>query len=410
MSNLDASVRLLVTSKATFEYPGPTFWAEDYRFFKTCTRTRTGFSNPKYRSKILAGENATTPLSGVFDSIDPLNSGTFILHEYWVATGKLIQRIQSTGFRPGSVEFGSTATSATTADNLALKYLYKAIGERRSSFQGGIFLAELGESLRMITSPAKALREGLNSYFRDVRKYARGSKKAKRKVLADTWLEYSFGWAPLVSDIKQGVDAYVKHTERILTNRITRRGSEGSIEFLNIEQPGWNFSSVPTFVSRSCRRTVSVQYIVGLRFAGQGCSPDVKVFERAGLTLSQFVPTLWEVIPWSFLADYFTNIGDIINAGATNTSDVIWASKTVRSESVFTGTERPDDRSNYNDGGSARLITGVPSHFVSKRKVVTRSVPVLGLPSFQVSLPGNPIQWINMAALGASARKLSRSF
>jgi len=408
MSDINRSIRLTIPSEATFESPG-SFWVESYRSIKTCVRTRTGYSNPKYQSQISAGENATTLLTGVFQSIEKLENGDFILHDFWASDGSLMQRIHATGFKPGFVEYGSASTSSTTADNMALKYLYRAIGDRRTSFQGGIFLAELGESLRMITSPAKALREGLNSYFRDVRKYARGSKKAKRKVLADTWLEYSFGWAPLVGDIKQGVDAYIKHKEKVLTNRLTRRGSESSVEFLNVDQPGSNFAGVPTRYSRSVARTVSVQYIVGLRFAGDGKSPDVGVFERAGLTLSQFVPTLWEVCPWSFLADYFTNIGDIINAGATNTSDVIWACKTVRSESIFTGSESPDSSVSFNNGSTARIVTGSPCTFVSKHVVVTRSIPVLSLPRFEVSVPGNPTQWINMAALGASARKLSRS-
>lgn len=409
MANIDRPIRLVIPAYLDAETLH-SFNSQNLQFIRILSRQRTGFSNPQWKVQVKAGANATTQLSGVFDSIEQLESGSFILHDYWASDGEMVQRYKFTGLRPNSVTFAGTSSSSVTADNLALKLLYRRIQDRRTSFQGGVFLGEIGESLRMLTSPAKALREGLNSYLSSVRKNARGSRKAKRAVIADTWLEYSFGWLPLVYDIKEAADAYIKHKEKLLTNRLTSRGSESSSVVDYVDVPGAEAGNVPLRTSRKTVSTVSVQYIVGLRFAGSGASPDVTAFERAGLTLSQFVPTLWELIPYSFLVDYFTNIGDIINAGATNTSDVIWVCKTVRSESVVTQTDTPDYSQSNDSPAIRRTITGTPSLYVAKRKAIQRTVPVLGYPRFEVSFPGRPTQWMNMAALGVSARRLSSSF
>lgn len=372
------------------------------------TYSRVGSNDPKFRDKIRKGLNATGNLTVTSESADLLQPCDLHKRRSFTQSGTLIEQYDNTGIFP-LLLFADHMSSSVAADNQALKFLHKAIGDRRTSFQGGIFLAELRESLRMITSPAKALRNGLNDFMTLSSKRARGSRANKNKVLAETWLEHQFGWLPLVSDIHEGVKAYVKHTEKVLTNRLTRRGSEKLVTIQKYNQSGNNFMSIPIIETRIASLECSVQYVVGMRFAGQGSSPDVSIFERAGLTLNQFLPTVWEAIPWSFLADYFTNIGDIISAGATNTSDVLWCCRTERKISRLSSTIYPDPAANSKDATVTNVCTGSPGAWVTvKKSIVRTSVPVPS-PRFRVEIPGGPIKWINMAALAASSRALSRS-
>jgi len=375
----------------------------------TFESTKSGGGQARWRELIQRGENATTAFTGTVSSLGETKSGSFKLVEVWSATGALQQEIVAVGVPP-NIELGGTQSNAPTADNLALKYLYRAIGDQRTSFQGGVFLGEMRESLRMIMSPAKALRQGFNDYLSTAKKRGRtGSRKSKTKMLAETWLEYSFGWVPLASDIVGAAEAYVKHKEKILTNRITRLGNEESTTFHQVNAPGSNFGGVPTVVDKVSTTKTSVMYRVGIRYAGSGASPSISTLERFGLVTSQFVPTLWELLPYSFLVDYFTNIGDIIAAGATNTSDVIWVNKTIRSVNSLRQYIRPDVQASFDNGVTRRTISGTPGSYDTSKKTVIRSIPVLGFPSFSVSIPGRPTQWLNMAALAAGARNVSRS-
>jgi hypothetical protein len=374
---------------------------------KNFTFERTGSSNPKYKEQISRGQNATGNLHVRAENLDELVRASLTMRRFWTSTGALIEAFYAKGVHK-PLEFKEHMSSSTAADNQALKYLFRAIQDRRTSFQGGVFLGEAREALRMLTSPAKALREGLNKYLVNVKTNTRGSKANRAKVLSDTWLEFQYGWQPLVSDIKQGVEAYIKHTEKLLTNRLTRRGEERETEFLQVNQPGDNFGGVPIILTSIVYRKVSVQYIVGLRFQGSGASPDPSVFERAGLTLSQFIPTVWNLIPYSFLVDYFTNIGDILEAGATNTSDVIWVCKTVRQETKYFRLAQADPASNTSNSGVTVTCDGQPGMWITVAKDIVRSSPPLSRPKFEVSIPASPTKWINMAALAISSSAVSR--
>lgn len=371
--------------------------------------SRNGGSNVRWKEKIRRGENATTDFDGTLQTITDDKSGSFMLRDTWSTTGQLMQQIVASG-QPPTPETGGTQTSAPTADNLALRLILKAIRDQRSSFQGGVFLGELRETLTMLASPAKALRNGLNSYLSTAVKRARkGKLKTKQRILAETWLEYSFGWSPLLNDIKEASQAYLKHTERILTNRLTRVGKENSHTKLQTNAPGSNFHQVPIRITRESMTETMVIYRCGLRIAGQGASPEISVLERAGLTFRDFIPTVWELIPGSFLVDYFTNIGEMINAGATFTGDVIWVNKTIRSTNVFRRICVPDESASFDDGVTRRVISGTPSTYETRHKTVIRRVPLLTYPSFQVGIPGKPVQWMNLAALTVGARKASAS-
>nr|QDH89358.1 MAG: hypothetical protein H3BulkLitter172403_000004 [Leviviridae sp.] len=129
-----------------------------------------------------------------------------------------------------------------------------------------------------------------------------------------------------------------------------------------------------------------------------------RLVELSGLSLERIVPTLWELTPYSFLADYFLNIGNILDAAFTSLDGVVWSNNTTIQTTVLrlTGSWR------------VRVNTANPryinEHFSSdnderefKRKTIVRT-PVapsslLSIP-LTFSIPGiDSTRWINMAAL-----------
>jgi hypothetical protein len=51
--------------------------------------------------------------------------------------------------------------------------------------------------------------------------------------------------------------------------------------------------------------------------------------EAFGLNWRNFFPTIYELAPWSFFIDYFSNLNEIINALAFNTSSLSWLERGV---------------------------------------------------------------------------------
>jgi hypothetical protein len=370
---------------------------------QTLVRNRTGSSDPKWREKVRAGLNATGNLTGRFDSMTFENGHITMIETSTVSGQPTTETWDVHGLY--SIPSGvAPSGSFTTADNLALKYTFRAIKDNRTSFQGMIFLGEAREAISMITNRAKSLRKGIAEYITSATSRSRAvPKKTRPKVLADTWLEYSFGWVPLVSDIAQAASAYAKHTNKVFTTRVSRQGTDSTLVSSVVNATGDNVFGIPFIRSWNIINTRSVRYLVGLRYSTKGANPNMQVFERAGLVISEFVPTVWELTPWSFLIDYFTNIGDIIEAGATNTSDVVWVCCTRRSTAERKQYEIPDMSYQMTTPTFRRTITGSPSVWTFRRKDISRFASSLTIPSFSVSVPGNPTQWINMAALKASS-------
>lgn len=118
-----------------------------------------------------------------------------------------------------------------------------------------------------------------------------------------------------------------------------------------------------------------------------------------GFTPEEFVPTIWNLLPWSFLVDYFTNIGDVLEATFFDRSGVTWTSMTSVTETVYSSHVRPLPLNGWSgsiSGGSCKVT----------KKVMSRSEIAPLIPTLEVSLPGSPQKWINMAALLAQHKKL----
>jgi len=116
---------------------------------------------------------------------------------------------------------------------------------------------------------------------------------------ANLWLEYHFGWEPLIKDIYAAVDTL----QQPVKNKPIR--GVGKTKSTN------NFSQ--TFVGN--RRIVSVQKLE--IFARCGCSlvitnPALWLANQMGLINPLTVA--WELVPYSFVVDWFVPVGTFLNS------------------------------------------------------------------------------------------------
>lgn len=295
----------------------------------------------------------------------------------------------------------------TQANDQAIISFLKECYEQQRAFQALVTFGELGEALRMIKSPGKALRRGLGDYLEFLRgRRGKVPKNRKRTFLSDTWLEYMFGWRPLISDISAGFEAVARYHHQLKPSKMvkavgvaygpTNYGSESLDSRPSGIQIGWKVRSWDEYHVKYYGRVAVLN--------PHGYLPNMRNW---GADMRSFVPSLWELIPYSFLVDYFTNIGDVLSAFAFNQVDLRWkvrGTKAVR----------------YSESTEARIVPSTETSLVAivdtgnlgklryARESVTRGTHLGNLvPTLSFEIPGmSSLKWLNMAALARSQKRI----
>jgi hypothetical protein len=294
-------------------------------------------------------------------------------------------------------------------------FVSKAI-RAQQDLQGLVVLGELKETIHMIHSPLSTLRNSLFGYFAHLKRAVKAPSfrmssltrnKVIRAVISDTYLEYQFGWKAMVNDIDHGlralahVVAYREPTRYVLGESIRQRLGQ---RYAGPVSAATGF--VDTRLKTEHRTSVRVYGVIRCRPAG-----DVDHIRSSfGLTWPDIIPSLWELIPYSFVVDYFTNIGAIISAACFNTASVAWVNLgSSLTNSVSQIDQQYSPLPSPNGHQFIDSSTLVPSTGFHHEKFIKSRGPFIGslIPSLEFTLPGFRQDFNLLALLGAS-RETSR--
>jgi hypothetical protein len=194
--------------------------------------------------------------------------------------------------------------------------------------------APTNSTVNLSTSLAESFREGVPS-LPGIQLWK--SKASRAKSAGSEYLNYQFGWAPLVGEI-HGVVKCARHHRDVLQNyrhgegRNTHRRFDFPSTITRVEKEipaqfaynGVNTEYKPASIPAPTRQVSLVRerhrWFEGCFTYGGPSGTDS--FRRAlgfgsdadavyGLSLTPDV--LWELTPWSWAVDWFTNAGDVIN-------------------------------------------------------------------------------------------------
>lgn len=185
--------------------------------------------NPRHRDQIRQHVNATTHNNR--DRLTIEGHYTGLAYTTWVRNSdprRYIKR-QVSGCIPAMfanpalirvVNLYSNASVKSRVVNRTLVGFLSNCRNAQTTFQGGVFVGEIRETLHQIIRPAKSIRKLINSYYTDAKHRTRKMRSGRRytpiritdanKVLSDTWLEYSFGLSPLLQDVREGAQALAR--------------------------------------------------------------------------------------------------------------------------------------------------------------------------------------------------------
>jgi hypothetical protein len=374
----------------------------------------SGFKNPDWRDAVKNHRSATTPFDGTKRTWR-VKRGEFHSRElrkppYYPMSFEIKERkCDVSGVTGGMPIPGSPPSEDATVANAAVIGFLKKIRKQQRHFQSGVFLGEARETLHMLRNPARALRQRVGVYLEGLKKVPRRRLRNPRYI-ADSWLEAQFGWLPFINDIKEA-SGILERQGRALQDdfvKIVFRSSKDTQVSLNYDVNNWSNIRIWVRSQRTVKHRTYVRYLGVLRVRNAG-TPSVDA-ELLGFTWNEFVPTVWELVPWSFLIDYFSNIGDVIEAWTTCTSDLVWCNRTSvrtrisRSESFI---DLPTTKSAYWTGNECQGSAYGNGGWVEVRdKRFVRSVGLSDAPRISFEIPGFSKRWINIAALVSARRDL----
>lgn len=362
-----------------------------------------GFKQPGWRRVIRDKQNATTSASG--NKVTP--DGTYSIGEieYKWTDGLGIKHHDRYNCQGANCEFHVLAYGHTIPlqgtipwsqirNSALIGFLKKAKAAQRQ-FQSGVFLGELRQTLHLIKRPASSLRSLFTDYVEACRRGSRRlSPKDQLRHVSNQWLEYSFGMLPLISDIESGVRAAERLHLNLPSKYIVHAVSEKYWAYVDVISTTIWSGYFPVYIYRKAERFGGRRICGEVRLAQR--EPNFSGFNQSlGLTIRDFIPTIYELIPYSFLVDYFVNIGEILEAMSLGQADLIWQSST----------EITRDIEHYQLGPRSAGVPNIhhydlsPSTFSRTSSTYSRSGSYLGLPVLAFKVPGNWSKFLNIGAL-----------
>jgi hypothetical protein len=377
--------------------------------------TRVGSSNPGWSKRIEAGAFVASPYT--VDRVDIRSAkSTAWTIRYKTKVGSVVS--DNTTFIAGfpispqfmsapSIPYGANDLSKALSD--AYSRLLSRIREENSEMNGLLMLGELRETIKMIRRPGRALYDAFQTFTSSAKRQAAlaRTRRAFMQAYSGLYLEWAFGWKPLLSDVGDVASTIVRHlTEPPPRKKVVGTSDPRVITANDVSYPTSGAADAMAQLSAVDFHSLSAQSIAYLKpaFAGPDGSAR-RLAELSGFSLENFVPTVYNLLPYSFLLDYASNLGDVIEGACTVQQNVQGVVTTVKAQSdrVYT-TSRPTARAQASMRSVKPSITEItestpPSELIIRRtslqRTVGSSVPV---PDLYLHLPGGQ-QSFNMLTL-----------
>lgn len=194
-----------------------------------------------------------------------------------------------------SVNTAKVGGLETLVRQAAIEKAYSSVANIQSSLAETIkeragMLSTLIERAKQIWQIYQDIRSGRLLSKRSRRRY----KKPTERDIANTWLEYSFMWKPLVQDVR----TFAEGIQPIKGQRIVGR-HESSVSWVDPLKSG-DFTGFNT-----SERKVKVTCVLEVTL------DDPLTALQAEMGLFQ-LGSLWNILPFSFVVDWFFRIGALI--------------------------------------------------------------------------------------------------
>lgn len=171
--------------------------------------------------------------------------------------------------------------------------LAQAFGERKQTAR---LIADTATS---ILDAARALKRGDVGRFLNSVHYQGKKGWSGRNISSDfskRWLEYTYGWKPLLQDVYGSIEA--------LNHKITSDGLRIRASAKEFDQGRWVYD----MCERSLKRQSTAKLVYNVK-----CQDQLKAV-AANTGISNPALLAWELLPWSFVIDWFIPVGNYLES------------------------------------------------------------------------------------------------
>jgi hypothetical protein len=362
----------------------------------------SGLNNPNWRDQIKNHIDAGQTYGAVYYSFK--GSRGLVTKNYHVKVfppPELDFEETVEGFLGSLSGFGSPNPVPPSLLNGALGDFSRKAAQRISPFSGGVFLGELREAIHMIRHPAQTLFDSVKSYIYGAKKHRRRvGLKTWKKIGSELWLEAVFGWRPLISDVKSGAEALSRTVNGFRPNEhVVSAPSEVEVMIQPPTLVNVSVNNTSWYFTQGITEKASVVVEGAIRVAPSGSLNGA--METFGIGWDQVLPTAWELLPFSFVTDYFSNVGDVISSASIVSSRVVYISATTKNYRKiicdgFTGIQGNQDQARI------RMSAG---QFQASYRTFARTPLASPVPALQFECPGiGSMKWLNLGALAVALR------
>jgi len=264
-------------------------------------------------------------------------------------------------------------------------------------------LKDLDTTVKMLRRPFQGSVDLVGRMLRYNKRHLGKTTRSALKASSNAWLEYRYGWQPLLMDAETIISAAHKIRGKLDKRRLVARASvkkafvtsSGGYVTGGLSCPGVDRIDGITKIESDLAVSAGVVYDL----ASQTTIDQLQ--QTMGSRASDLPANIWECVPYSFVIDWFANVGEWIQAITPNPAVTIkgnWATSTWHKKRVD---------SNLSIVSSVVLADGKP--YLSKaslhdRCLVQSSVQRLvnlSMPSTPVVMkrPLSPLHSVDGAAL-----------
>lgn len=203
--------------------------------------------------------------------------------------------------------YTQTWTGGTFAmDELRVMAYRKLVDQLGANTQLAVNYAEKDEALKMLASTLRALRTPAKTFANSVKEHLKRVRSGKESALrrpirefTQGWLAFHFGMAPLIDDIYATAEILAKPPSSAPVKLEAKKSHFDKISSGSTEPYSWR---VTGGIQMSCK--------MGATFEIE--NPNLVKLNQLGLLNPASVA--WELVPYSFVVDWFYPVGALINS------------------------------------------------------------------------------------------------
>lgn len=286
-------------------------------------RTRSGSAVAGFKSLIMERKNASSTYScsgwkGPSEGIIPIRYfSRYALHDYWEEQ-ELVKYPQLSQYS------FPLESSPLPLQSLLYEKFYRVTSQRVPQVQTMVELAQLGKTKRLIRDTATDLAHlvfgDVSKIKKDIDRHRRGySKTRKAKYFAGRFLEAQYGWRPLINTIDSAFQVISNTWEQCLT-RVTVDVKDEWVSTAVLPQYllGFEWDEIYSYRNSELRK-MTIGFI-----------PDNPISSGLNINSSGLAMTVWDLIPYSFVADWFFDVSTWLYAQQVGGWNFIYGSESRR--------------------------------------------------------------------------------